>query len=151
MKKLFSLILITLIYSCGYSAVYKDQEKYDLFINIKKTIGDYEINSFIKNDLRIASKSDSENIYNINFETKFEKITIAKDSAGKATDYRLELYAKFIITSKQNKILEFNENFKIKNNEEKFEQSNYEKDIKRNFSKIVSDKLVIYLNQNYDN
>ena len=130
MKKLFSLILITLIYSCGYSAVYKDQEKYDLFINIKKTIGDYEINSFIKNDLRIASKSDSENIYNINFETKFEKITIAKDSAGKATDYRLELYAKFIITSKQNKILEFNENFKIKNNEEKFEQSNYEKDIK---------------------
>ena len=101
--------------------------------------------------MRIASKSDSENIYNINFETKFEKITIAKDSAGKATDYRLELYAKFIITSKQNKILEFNENFKIKNNEEKFEQSNYEKDIKRNFSKIVSDKLVIYLNQNYDN
>ena len=150
MKKLFSLILITLIYSCGYSAVYKDQKKYDLFINIKKTIGDYEINSFIKNDLRIASKNDSENIYNINFETKFEKITIAKDSAGKATDYRLELYAKFIITSKQNKILEFNV-IKIKNNEEKFEQSNYEKDIKRNFSKIVSDKLVIYLNQNYDN
>ena len=151
MKKLFSLILITLIYSCGYSAVYKDQEKYDLFINIKKTIGDYEINSFIKKELRIASKWDSENIDNIFFETKFEKITIAKDSAGKATDYRLELYAKFIITSKQNKILEFNENFKIKNNEEKFEQSNYEKDIKRNFSKIVSDKLVIYLNQNYDN
>ena len=151
MKKTIFLVLLIFIYSCGYTSVYKDYKKYDLLINIVDVSGDYEINSFLKNDLKISSNNNSKNIYDIKIITNFEKITLAKDSTGKATDYKLDLNVKFIIVSKQNQTLEFNENLKIKNNDEKFEQTNYEKDIKKNFSKIIVDKLILMLVQNYDN
>ena len=38
-----------------------------------------------------------------------------------------------------------NTTIKIKKNNQKFEQSNYEREIKKNFSEIVKDKLVLYL------
>ena len=151
MKKIIFLVLLIFIYSCGYTSVYKDYKKYDLLINIVDVSGDYEINNYLKNDLKISSNNNSKNIYDIKIITNFEKITLAKDSTGKATDYKLDLNVKFIIVSKQNQTLEFNENLKIKNNDEKFEQTNYEKDIKRNFSKIIVDKLILILVQNYDN
>ena len=47
--------------------------------------------------------------------------------------------------------LSYKESFKIKKNNQKFEQSNYEKEIKRNFSEIVKDKLVLYLLNLNDN
>ena len=58
---------------------------------------------------------------------------------------------KFIINSEQNKEINFNENFKIKNTNEKFEQTQYEKEIKRNFSKNVVEKLVLELLKLNDN
>ena len=63
---------------------------------------------------------------------------------GDATDYRLDFDVKFIILS-ENKEVSYKESFKIKKNNQKFEQSNYEREIKRNFSEIVKDKLVLYL------
>ena len=151
MKNIIFLVLLIFVYSCGYTSVYKDYKKYDLLINVVDVRGDNEINYFLKNDLKISSNINSKNIHDIKIITKFEKITLAKDGTGKATDYKLDLNVKFIIVSKQNQTLEFNENLKIKNNDEKFEQTNYEKDIKKNFSKIIVDKLILILVQNYDN
>lgn len=151
MKNIIFLVLLIFVYSCGYTSVYKDYKKYDLLINVVDVRGDNEINYFLKNDLKISSNINSKNIHDIKIITKFEKITLAKDGTGKATDYKLDLNVKFIIVSKQNQTLEFNENLKIKNNDEKFEQTNYEKDIKKNFSKIIVDKLILMLVQNYDN
>ena len=144
MKKIFVLILITFVYGCGYTSLYKEM-KDDLKINVVSMKGDFEINNFIKNNLRISSKKNSLNIHNITFETKYKKITLAKNATGEATDYNLEMSVKFIITSSNNKQLEFKESFKIKKNNDNFEQSNYEKEIKRNFSEIVGEKLIINL------
>tara|TARA_Y100001970_G_scaffold285405_1_gene405008 strand:+ start:465 stop:917 length:453 start_codon:yes stop_codon:yes gene_type:complete len=144
MKRIFILILITFVYGCGYTSLYKEM-KDDLKINVVSMKGDFEINNFIKNNLRISSKKNSLNIHNITFETKYKKITLAKNATGEATDYNLEMSVKFIITSSNNKQLEFKESFKIKKNNDNFEQSNYEKEIKRNFSEIVGEKLIINL------
>ena len=143
MKKLFLLISIIFIYSCGYSPLYL-AGKNDLLLNLKKIEGDFELNNYIKNDFKIASDNNSKNIFDINAETKFEKIILTKDATGDATDYRLDFTVKFIILS-ENKEVSYKESFKIKKNDQKFEQSNYEREIKRNFSEIVKDKLVLYL------
>ncbi|WP_440677534.1 hypothetical protein [Candidatus Pelagibacter sp. HIMB1587] len=143
MKKLFLLISIIFIYSCGYSPLYL-AGKNDLLLNLKKIEGDFELNNYIKNDFKIASDNNSKNVFDINAETKFEKIILTKDATGDATDYRLDFTVKFIIIS-ENKEVSYKESFKIKKNDQKFEQSNYEKEIKRNFSEIVKDKLVLYL------
>ena len=150
MKKIFVLILITFVYGCGYTSLYKEM-KDDLKINVVSMKGDFEINNFIKNNLRISSKKNSLNIHNITFETKYKKITLAKNATGEATDYNLEMSVKFIITSSNNKQLEFKESFKIKKNNDNFEQSNYEKDIKKNFSKTVQEKLILNLIKISDN
>ena len=143
MKKLFLLISIIFIYSCGYSPLYL-AGKNDLLLNLKKIEGDFELNNYIKNEFKIASDDNSTNVFDINAETKFEKIILTKDATGEATDYRLDFTVRFIIIS-ENKEVSYKESFKIKKNDQKFEQSNYEKEIKRNFSEIVKDKLVLYL------
>ena len=143
MKKIFLLIIIIFIYSCGYSPLYL-AGKSDMLLNLKKIEGDFELNNYIKNNFKIASDVNSPNVYDINAETKFEKIILTKDATGNATDYRLDFTVKFIILS-ENKEVSYKESFKIKKNDQKFEQSNYEREIKKNFSEIVKDKLVLYL------
>tara|TARA_Y100000992_G_scaffold82958_1_gene52935 strand:- start:7 stop:456 length:450 start_codon:yes stop_codon:yes gene_type:complete len=143
MKKIFLLIIIIFIYSCGYSPLYL-AGKNDLLLNLQKIEGDFELNNYIKNDFKVVSNVNSSNIFDINAETKYEKIVLTKDATGDATDYRLDFTVKFIIISK-NKEVSYKESFKIKKNNQKFEQSNYEREIKKNFSEIVKDKLVLYL------
>ena len=149
MKKLFLFISIIFIYSCGYSPLYLTG-KSDLNLNLKEIEGDFELNTYIKNDFKITSDVNSPNVFDINAITKIEKIILTKDATGDATDYRLDFSVKFIIVS-ENKVVSYNESFKIKKNNQKFEQSNYEREIKRNFSEIVKDKLVLYLLNLNDN
>ena len=144
MKKIFLFISIFFIYNCGYSSLYLEGKR-DIFINLKEITGDFELNNYIKNDLKIASDRNSSNIFNLSAETKYEKIILTKDATGVATDYRLDLTVKFIILSENNKVVSYKESFKIKNMNEKFEQSNYEKEIKRNFSENIKDKLILKL------
>ena len=151
MKRLIIIILLTTIYGCGYTSVYKNQNKTDLFINVIDSNGDFELNNFIKNELKIASNINSIRKYNISYETKYEKIILAKDATGTATDYRLDMNVKFQIISKNKNEINFSDSFKIKNNSENFEQSNYERDIKRNFSKAAKNELIRNLMKINDN
>ena len=144
MKKLFTLIIITFLYSCGYTSLYQEMKR-DLYINILDMEGDFEINNYIKNDLKMSSNKNSSNIHDLSFETKYTKKILAKDATGEATDYNLEMNVKFKIASKNNKEIVYEEKFKIKKNDDNLEQSNYERDIKRNFSKIVQEKLILDL------
>ena len=143
MKKIFLLLSIVFIYSCGFSPIYL-YGKEDIHINLKKIEGDFELNSYIRNDLMIASNKNSLNVYDVKANTKYEKIILTKNATGDPTDYRLDFSVKFIIVS-ENKEVSFKESFKIKKNDKNFEQSNYEREIKRNFSEIIRDKLILYL------
>ena len=150
MKKIFIFALIIFTYGCGYTSIYQDM-KSDLYINILNIKGDFEINSYLKNDLKISSNKDSSNIYDLNIETEYNKKILTKDATGKITDYDLEMSVNFIVVSKNNKKIFYKENFKIKKNDDNFEQSNYEKDIKKNFSQIVHEKLILDLIKLSDN
>ena len=145
MKKFLTITLLILVSSCGYSSVYKNQEKANFLVKIIKYEWWFQINNFIKNDLKVLSDINSNKIYKVNIDSDFKKIIIAKNASGIATDYKLEMEVKFRIISNKNKEVTFSENFKIKHNNEKFEQSNYEKEIKKNFSKMITNKLSLYL------
>ena len=149
MKKIFLFISIFFIYNCGYSSLYLEGKK-DILINLKEITGDFELNNYIKNDLKIASNENSLNIFDINVETKYEKIVLTKDATGEATDYKLDFNVKFMIIS-ENKTVFYKESFKIKKNDENFNQSKYEREIKKNFSEIVKNKLILYLLNLNDN
>ena len=151
MKKFLTITLLIFLSSCGYSSVYKNQEKNNFLVKIIKMNGDFQINNFIRNDLKVISNINSNKIYEINIDSDFKKIIIAKNASGIPTDYKLEMEIKFQIISDKNKEVTFSENLKIKHNDEKFEQSNYEKEIKKNFSRIIANKLSLYLIKLDDN
>ena len=152
MKNLIVIILLFFLYGCGYTSIYKDQKSKEIFISVINTDGDNVINNYLKNQLNILSDKESVNIFNISFVSKYERTTIAKDSAGVATDYRLVAEIEFNINKNGvNKIITFTENINIKNEGENFEQRNYENSIKRNFVLSIKNKLVTYLNNFDDN
>ena len=145
MKKII-IIFIFLLYGCGYSSVYKNQENKDILITIVDMQGDNILNNSLKNQLTIASNKESKNIFNINLITDYEKTIVSKDTTGIATDYKLQATVNFIVTKNEiKKKFILSESLDIKNEGENFEQTSYENSIKRNFAISIKDKLIPYL------
>ena len=58
MKK-YLFIIIFLFYGCGYTSIYTDKKNQNIKINIVNMEGDKTTNNFIKNQLKLASYSNS--------------------------------------------------------------------------------------------
>ena len=146
MKNILLIFVFFFLCACGYTSVIKNQKSNDVMISIISSQGDNEMNNLIKNQLNIISDSKSSNIFSIGFISNYEKIVITKNSAGIATDYKLNTNVEFDISKNGiEKNITLNENFNIKNDTENFEQLNYENIVKRNFALSIKNKLIPYL------
>ena len=145
MKKII-IVLMFLLYGCGYSSVYKNQKNNDILITIVDMKGDNILNNSLKNQLIMASNKNSINIFNISLITDYEKIIISKNTAGLVTDYKLQTTVNFNVTKNGiNKKITLSESLDIKNEGENFEQIKYENSIKINFAISIQEKLIPYL------
>ena len=151
MRKIILLILITFVYGCGYTSVLKNQNQQDLKFNVKNINGDFQTNTFIKNQLKISSNPNSSKKIDLNIKSSYKKIIIAKDAAGVVTDYRININLDFTIISLNNKKVSYSDSINIKNTSENFEQTEFEREFKRNFASATKDKLVLYLLSLNDN
>ena len=141
MKKIFILFVILIIPHCGFSPVYQSNQ-INYQINIDKIEGDKIINNKIKSEIERISNKNVQKIFNIQINTKYEKIVAAKDSKGSITDYLLIASATFIISDNNKKeTIMFQEKQNIKNNSNFVEQRNYENTIKKNFASSFVKKL----------
>ena len=146
MRNIIAIIFLIFLSNCGYSSVYKDSKSNDIFMNIVSMQGDKLINNLIKNQLKLYSNVSSQNIYNINISTNFQKITLAKNSSGAATNYQLTANSNFEVNFKGESFdFSFKESLDIKNFSDTFEQNNYENTIKTNFASSLREKLIIKL------
>ena len=143
MKNIAILTFLLFLSHCGYSSIYKDQQSLDFQINIIKTEGDYEMNNLIKNEIKINTNTDSQNIYNVKINSEYKRKVLTKNSSGVITDYNLSAISKVSVNLKdQTKIFEFEESINIKNQSDTFEQNIYEKNIKINFASSIREKLI---------
>ena len=141
MKKIFILFVILIIQHCGFSPVYQSNQ-INYQINIDKIEGDKIINNKIKSEIERISDKNVQKIFNIQINTKYEKIVAAKNSKGSITDYLLIASATFIISDNIKKeTIVFQEKQNIKNNSDFVEQRNYENTIKKNFASSFVKKL----------
>jgi len=141
MKKIFILFVILIIPHCGFSPVYQSNQ-INYQINIDKIEGDKIINNKIKSEIERISDKNVQKIFNIQINTKYEKIVAAKNSKGSITDYLLVASATFIISDNNKKeTIVFQEKQNIKNNSDFVEQRNYENTIKKNFASSFVKKL----------
>ena len=152
MKNIILISFLLFIYSCGYTSVYKNQKSIDFQINVIEMIGDNEFNNLIKNELKMYSKQNPKNIYNISINSTYQKTTISKNSGGVALDYKLSANTTISINFYDKvKILEFEENINIKNSSNSFDQNAYEKNIKKNFASYIREKFIIKIFDLNDN
>jgi len=141
MKNIFILFVILFITHCGFSPVYKSNTL-NYQINISKIEGDKTINSKIKSEIERISDKNTQKIFNIEIDTKYEKIIAAKNSKGSITDYLLIATATFIIyNNEKTETIVFQEKLNVKNNSDFVEQRNYENTIKKNFASSFVKKL----------
>ncbi len=108
--------------------------------------GDSDVNKIIKNRLRGYIKQSDGNGFLVESNTYYKKKSLTKDTAGNTTKYEILIKANFIVKSKEKtKDFAITEKFIMKSFENKFDESQYEKTIKNNLSSIISDKLMIRL------
>ena len=146
LKKLTTFIIIFLfIYGCDYSPIHSNK-KNNIEIKITDIAGDDEINYYISRELERASKSSPEQI-EIKINTNFSKRILAKDTKSFATDYELKVVGNFELKNEDNsQSFVISENFRYKNLNNNYEQSNYETMIKRSLAKTIVSKLRLRIN-----
>ena len=143
MKNIILISILFFIYSCGYTSVYKNLQDQDFQLTITDLQGDRDMNNLIKNQINLYSNKDSINKFNIEIDTKYDKSVLTKNSAGLVTDYELNVNSTFTVYFDQkSKKLTFSETINIKNRTDTFEQDSYERNIKRNFSSSLREKLI---------
>ena len=145
-KIFFIIILLNLLNHCDYKPVYSNQNKVNYKIIINSFSGDKDINNLIASNLKRYSKESSNEIVDISFDTRYTKSVLAKNSAGSITDYQIDVVTAFMI-NKENNSENFlvNENFNFQKMPDKYEEKNYEGNIKKNLANSISQKLILRL------
>ena len=138
----FSLVFIFLV-SCGYTPIYSNLKNKDINIEIQKLSGNEEINNLISQKLSRYQNKDSELVYNIEAKSNFEKSILTKDTAGNATNFRLNLNITFIFMDSENlKEFVFSEKFDMKKGDNIFEDEKYENIIKNDMTNIIIQRFI---------
>ena len=147
MLKIFKLsIIFIFVISCGYTPIYSNLKNNDINIQIKNINGDKNINNLIVQKLERYQNKKTKNIFDLNINSEFEKLILTKDSAGNATNFRLNLDITFTATkngSTQEYI--FFEKFDMKKGDTIFEEQKYENFIKNDMTNIIIQKFISQL------
>ena len=147
LKKIFFIILsLNLLTHCEYKPIYSKQNNIGLKIIISGFTGDKDINNFIASNVNRSSKNESSEIVKINFNTDYTKKILAKNNAGTITDYQSDVVTTFVIIKDDNtENFVVRDKFNFKKMTDKYEEKNYELNIKRNLANSISQKLILRL------
>ena len=144
---LIYFMLSILLNNCGYTSRYSSNENINFSIKINNVSGDREFNNLIKSELNRYNKN-TEKTFVVDYDSKYEKSISLKDSAGNTIEYELKIKINFLVkTNGSERKIVMKETFKIKKMEDAFEESNYEKTIKRNFANLISERLIFQISQ----
>ena len=149
-KKLIPIFLIMiLLNNCGYTPRYAVNKNVNFTIDLIEITGDREFNNFLKSKLTRYKKNKDNNKknYKLNLNTEYKKNIKSRDSTGSAEKYELVIIVNAIVQSEliEPKKLIFEEKFIMNKFEDAFEEKNYEKTIKENFSDLILDRIIFYL------
>ena len=147
LKKIFFIILsLNFLNHCDYSPVYSKQNKVNYKIVITSFSGDKDINNLIATNLKRTSNEKSDEIINIVINTQYKKNVLAKNSLGSITDYQTNVLTTFEVEKDDDsESFSVNEKFNFKKMTDKYEEKNYELNIKKNLANSISEKLILRL------
>ena len=147
MKKIFLILVILLLNSCGYTPIYSTKESNYKIISFEKNINN-NLTNYIQNSISSFSSDDATKILNINFEFKEEISIILKDSKGDPSGNWLTITVDLSILDSNNNLISsniFTENFEYNIDDNKFKLKQYEKNIKFSLVEQITQQILAFL------
>ena len=147
LKKTTLLLLLCFLWSCGYEPLYLKKNDLKQTIKVINTDGDQKINKFILSSLGIKEDKGSPTGYILTIKSSKKIDIISKDKTGNPSIYKTLIIVNFSLTNEGTiiKQKEFNSSFTYKNSQNKFDLSQYQKNIESNLMIEISEKIFIYL------
>tara|TARA_B100000902_G_scaffold395767_1_gene455084 strand:+ start:1915 stop:2361 length:447 start_codon:yes stop_codon:yes gene_type:complete len=145
MKK-FSLIIFIFLLSCGYKPIYSSK-------NINFSIGEIQkentpLNNEFSRNLKTFSNNDIANQLKIKIESK-KKITVkSKDTKGNPNLYELKIILNITVYDEINGKThnkKFSQNINYKNRDDKFQLSQYQKEVEELLINKIIENVLGYL------
>ena len=145
----FLIIFSFFIYSCGFTPQYAGFKKLEFGLIVDKFKGDRDLNNEINSQIKRYDRGKEDiKIIKVSYNSKYEKITVAKNAKGQATKYNLKVNINFDLNSENysEKVLFYDE-FKFNKIDDTIEENNFIKIIKRNFAESAVEKLILSIRQ----
>ena len=148
-KKIFTYLLLLLLSSCGYEAIYsqKNNINNNFSINELNLIGDRDINLKIKQKLNNYTLIEKDKNFTLKVSSTSKKTIVAKNISGDSTIFKITIIIDVEIIMKDNYTnnMQIVENFTYNNNLDKFDLKKYEREIQGNLAETLTDKLIFKL------
>ena len=145
-KKIFTYLLLLLLSSCGYEAIYsqKNNINNNFSINELNLIGDRDINLKIKQKLNNYTLIEKDKNFKLKVSSTSKKTIVAKNISGDSTIFKIKIIIDVEIIMKDNYTnnMQIVENFTYNNNLDKFDLKKYEREIKRNLAETATNNLI---------
>jgi hypothetical protein len=149
LRKQIILLLLLLLSSCGYEAIYskKNSANYDFTVSDSSFVGDRTVNLKIKGKLKNYAQDKKEKDFILKISSTSEKVTLSKNTAGDATSFKSSVLinVEVLMNNKFKSNFIILESFNYNNISNKFDLKQLEKDIKINLAEAASDKLIFKL------
>ena len=149
LQKQIILLLLLLLSSCGYEAIYskKNSINYNFTVSDLSFVGDRTVNLKIKEKLKNYAQDKKEKDFILKISSTSEKVIISKNTAGDATSFKnsVSINVEVLMNNKFKSNFIILESFNYNNISNKFDLKQLEKDIKNNLAEVASNKLIFKL------
>ena len=149
LRKQIILLLLLLLSSCGYEAIYskKNSVNYSFSVSDLSFVGDRIVNLKIKEKLNNYAQAKKDKDFILRISSTSEKITLAKNTAGDSTSFKnlVSINVEVLINNKFKSNFIILESFNYNSISNKFNLKKYEDEIKNNLAETASDKLIFKL------
>ena len=146
-KKILVMLLVGSLFGCGYQPLYLKKKELNYPRKSFELKGDKKINRSIVSLLNLKGKKNAINGYELILDSKKTLEVISKDKKGDPTSIRMTLMVNLLLSGDEKivKKKQFSEDFTYNNNQNKFELSQYQKNIEMNLINEITEKIFIFL------
>ena len=137
------------MYSCGYTPIYKVNQKSNFGLDVIIFSGDKEIGRKIEKNLKKFRTNETKNIFDVNFVSSKTQEVVTKDKKGDPSSFKLIIEVKLNLISKTNKkTLEkkFIKEATFDSMDNKFELNQYTNNIEKNMIFNILEDMNIFFN-----
>ena len=150
-KKTCYILIFFLVTNCGYQAIYSKKNDTSVSINKIELKGDKGVNRKIVSFANLRKKNNGNYSYNLTLNSNKKIESVAKDKAGNTSVYKTTISIKFCLKdpNNQNEIFKeknFVSSFSYNNINNKFDLSQYQRNIEENLINKIAEEIVIFLN-----